>query len=43
MERASKIKLVALDMDGTVLNSQKQVGPRTRQVLKRLSDKGVYI
>lgn len=43
MDRASKIKLVALDMDGTVLNSQKQVGPRTRQVLKRLSDKGVYI
>ena len=36
-------KLLALDMDGTVLTSDKHVSPRTREALKTLSSKGVAI
>lgn len=34
-------KLLALDMDGTLLNSQKRVSPRTAQALTRLADRGI--
>ena len=33
-------KLMALDMDGTLLNSQKEISPKTRSALKRFHDLG---
>jgi hypothetical protein len=39
----SRIKLVALDMDGTTLNNQHGLSPRTLEVLRRLSSKGITI
>lgn len=39
----SKYKLLALDMDGTLLNSQKKVTPRTAATLAELANRGVYI
>jgi HAD superfamily hydrolase (TIGR01484 family) len=38
-----KIRVVALDLDGTTLNSHHQVSDRTCQVLQRLSRSGVVI
>ena len=38
-----KIKIVAVDMDGTLLNSKKVVSDYTIQVLKQALEKGVYI
>ena len=32
--------LLALDMDGTLLNSKKEISPRTRSALKRFHDLG---
>ena len=37
------LKLLALDMDGTLLDSKKQISPRTLAVLRGLSDAGVII
>jgi Cof subfamily protein (haloacid dehalogenase superfamily) len=37
------IQLIALDLDGTLLNSAKQVSPRTLQVLQKAASKGVVI
>lgn len=45
MKRKSKepvIKLVASDMDGTLLNSQKEMTEFTAKTLKRLRERGVY-
>lgn len=39
----SKYKLVALDMDGTVLNSQKKISPRTLTAINELSKRGIYV
>lgn len=39
----SKIKLVALDMDGTLLNDENIVTDYTKKVLKRAIDQGVHI
>ena len=36
-------KLLALDMDGTLLTSAKQVSPRTAQALKQLAQEGVHL
>ena len=36
-------KLVALDMDGTLLNSQKVITPRTKQAIQAARDKGVVV
>lgn len=36
-------KLVALDMDGTLLNSQKAVSPRTKQAIQAARDNGVQV
>ncbi|RRF88879.1 MAG: hypothetical protein DUD33_09565, partial [Coriobacteriaceae bacterium] len=33
-------RLLALDMDGTLLNSKKQVSPATAQALRGLTDAG---
>ncbi|MBQ7723109.1 MAG: HAD family phosphatase, partial [Selenomonadaceae bacterium] len=38
-----KYKLLAVDMDGTVLNSQKKISPRTLTALDDLSKRGVYV
>ena len=37
------IRLVALDLDGTLLNREGHVTPRTRAALQAAGDKGVYI
>lgn len=36
-------KLLALDMDGTVLNSQKKITPRTQAAINGLIQRGVYV
>ncbi|CAH0539728.1 Cof-type HAD-IIB family hydrolase [Vibrio marisflavi] len=36
-------KLVALDMDGTLLNSSKEITPRTKQAIVKAREKGVKI
>lgn len=36
-------KLLALDMDGTVLNSQKRITPRTKNAIDNLMRRGVYV
>lgn len=36
-------KLVALDMDGTLLTSQKTVSPRTKQAIQAARDNGVHV
>ena len=37
------IKLIAVDLDGTLLNSRKELTPRTREALTRAAEKGVHI
>lgn len=39
----SEIKLIALDMDGTLLNDQHEISEANRQAIKQAQDKGVYI
>ena len=36
-------KLVAIDIDGTLLNSKSELTPRTKEVLRLASQRGVYI
>ena len=36
-------KLLALDMDGTVLNSAKKISPRTKIAIENLLKRGVYV
>nr|WP_263327544.1 Cof-type HAD-IIB family hydrolase [Neobacillus sp. Marseille-Q6967] len=38
-----KIKLIALDMDGTLLNDQHEVSEANRQAIKEAQEKGVYV
>lgn len=38
-----KIKMVGLDLDGTLLNDKKEILPYTREVLKRAIDQGVIV
>lgn len=38
-----KYKLLAVDMDGTLLNSQKKVSPRTVAALAELAGRGVFV
>ena len=38
-----KIKLVAIDLDGTLLNSQHQLSPRSRRALKALQAQGTAL
>ena len=37
------IKLVAIDMDGTLLNSQKEISEKNQQVLKEAKKQGVKV
>lgn len=39
----AKIKLVAIDMDGTLLNDQLEVGTRTKKKINELVQKGIYV
>ncbi|WP_297633389.1 sugar-phosphatase [uncultured Clostridium sp.] len=36
-------KLIALDMDGTLLNSEKKISERTKEAIKKAREKGVYV
>lgn len=36
-------KLLALDLDGTLTNSQKEISPRTKEALRKAQEKGVRI
>lgn len=36
-------KLLALDMDGTLLNSEKKISPKTFQAVSELSKSGIYV
>lgn len=38
-----KYKLLAVDMDGTVLNSDKKISPRTKAAIDNLISRGVYV
>lgn len=38
-----RYKLVAIDMDGTLLNSQDKVSDKTKDVLSKAIEKGIYI
>lgn len=40
---ATNYKLVAIDVDGTLLNSRQQLTPRTAEALQAALDKGVHI
>lgn len=37
------IKLIAMDLDGTLLNSRKELTPRTKRALEQAAAKGVHI
>lgn len=37
------IKLIAIDLDGTLLNNEKQITPRTKLALQRAKEKGVKV
>lgn len=37
------IKLLALDLDGTLLDSQKQISPRNKEAIKQAEEKGVKV
>lgn len=38
-----KVKLIALDMDGTLFNSKGEISPKDRETLKRATDAGVAV
>lgn len=39
----SKIKLVALDLDGTLFNSQGLITERTKNEIRRITEKGIHV
>jgi Cof subfamily protein (haloacid dehalogenase superfamily) len=43
MDTTERIRLIAFDLDGTVLNSQKEVSPRTREAISKAKAAGIYI
>ena len=38
-----KIKLIAVDLDGTLLTSRKKVSPKTLATLKKAREKGILV
>ncbi len=42
-EKKLKVRLIALDLDDTLLNSQLLIGERTLSVIKKAAEKGIYI
>ena len=43
MSPSTPIRLVALDLDGTLLDSQSQISPRTRQAIADAAGRGVIV
>ncbi|AUJ23311.1 Cof-type HAD-IIB family hydrolase [Virgibacillus dokdonensis] len=43
MEQAKNIKLIALDMDGTLLTKDHEITPLTRQAISEAMDKGIHV
>lgn len=41
--RSMNKKLIAIDIDGTLINDDKKIMPQTEKILKKLSDEGHYI
>ncbi len=41
--RREKVKMIGLDLDGTLLNDKKEVGSYTEKVLKTAIDQGVVV
>ena len=39
----SQIKVVALDLDGTLLNSEKKISPRNLAAIRAAQEKGVKV
>ena len=39
----NKYKLIAFDLDGTLLNTDEQISPYTKEILKRLRTKGMHL
>ena len=37
------IKLVAIDMDGTLLNNEKKIMPKQKEAIKKVIDQGVEV
>ena len=35
------IKIIAMDMDGTLLNSQKKISPKTKEALMKAQEAGI--
>lgn len=42
-EKTVKIGLIALDLDGTTLRSDRKIGARTREALRRAMESGVHV
>ena len=40
---SSVFKLVALDMDGTLLNNKHEISEKSAEVLRKLADSGVIV
>ncbi|MCR5536136.1 MAG: Cof-type HAD-IIB family hydrolase [Succinivibrio sp.] len=38
-----QIKMLALDLDGTLLNSEREISSRNREAIKRAYDQGLYV
>ena len=38
-----KIELIALDLDGTLLNDNKKISPESMRVMEKIISKGIYI
>lgn len=36
-------KIIALDMDGTLLNEKKEITPKTKEALQKAKDNGVKV
>ena len=43
MHYSHQIKLIAMDMDGTLLNSKQQVSPGNAAALQRAHEQGVHL
>ena len=39
----SQIKVIALDLDGTLLNSEKKISPRNLAAIRAAQEKGVKV
>ena len=42
-EAGKAIRMIVCDMDGTLLNSEKQISPGNRQAINRAREKGIYL